>query len=320
MINIRPFDKEKDYPAITALVHTFWPNYAPTEEEFRRRDNVHPAHTHWGHLVAEKAGEVVGVATYMQLIDHYHPQRFFIRVNVYADHQRQGIGTALYHTLLGTLAGYNIAEINTNAREDADAQMQFWQKMGFVETLREWESRLEIASFDPQVLQGAADKVSALGIAIYSYADLAHDPEREQKLYELDCSAARDIPSASPFTAPSLEEYKKQYLQDDDPHFLPDAWFIAVENKSGSYVGVSVLGKPVVGDHLNTGLTGVLSEYRGRGIASALKLRAALYAKERNISGIRTWNAQNNKEMLAINEKMGFVKQVARVNFKKEIK
>jgi GNAT superfamily N-acetyltransferase len=194
--------------------------------------------------------------------------------------------------------------------------MRFLQKNGFEEAMREWESRLEVANFDANLLQGAADKVAASGITIHSYAELAHDPDRDQKLYELDSAVMLDIPSTSEVVEIGIENFLKQYMQ--APNFLPDAYFIAKDGEK--YVGESALWRVDLGGYLDTGATGVLREYRGRGIASALKLHALLYAKSQNIPEVRTWNAQKNKEMLAINEKVGFIKQPAWIEFKKEMK
>src|SRR5262249_28262313 len=65
--------------------------------------------------------------------------------------------------------------------------------------------------------------------------------------------------------------------------------------------------------------TGVLREYRRRGIAMALKLRAILYAKSAGYSRIKTWNEQGNRPMLSINEALGFIKQPAWIAFAKKL-
>jgi len=63
------------------------------------------------------------------------------------------------------------------------------------------------------------------------------------------------------------------------------------------------------------GLTGVLREYRGRGIAMALKLQTVRYARDHGYREIRTWSDARNRPMLRIKEAMGFVKQPASINF-----
>jgi GNAT superfamily N-acetyltransferase len=69
---------------------------------------------------------------------------------------------------------------------------------------------------------------------------------------------------------------------------------------------------------LYQGLTGVRREYRGKGVAMALKLKTIEYAQRHGYAVIKTWNESNNVGMLAINEKLGFVRQPAWVTFAKE--
>ncbi len=68
-----------------------------------------------------------------------------------------------------------------------------------------------------------------------------------------------------------------------------------------------------------TGFTGVLREYRGRGIAWALKLRALTWAKERGYREVRTWNSTRNAPMLGINVALGFAKQPVWITFAKDL-
>jgi hypothetical protein len=51
---------------------------------------------------------------------------------------------------------------------------------------------------------------------------------------------------------------------EENPHFLTDACFIAIDTENGNFAGISMLSKPSLVDYLDTGLTGVLREYHGR--------------------------------------------------------
>jgi len=102
----------------------------------------------------------------------------------------------------------------------------------------------------------------------------------------------------------------------DAPWAIPEAYFIAVVG--GEYAGVSSLFRPQIGDWLNQGLTGVRRTHRGRGIATALKVRTVQYGRDHDVREIRTWNEINNQRMLAINGKFGFVRQPAWLTFQKE--
>ena len=102
-----------------------------------------------------------------------------------------------------------------------------------------------------------------------------------------------------------------------NPWSIPEAYFIA--RVDGAYAGVSGLHRPQVGDWLNQGMTGVRREFRGRGIATALKLRTVEYARDHGVREIRTWNEINNQRMLAINTRFGFVRQPAWITLQKDL-
>jgi GNAT superfamily N-acetyltransferase len=123
-----------------------------------------------------------------------------------------------------------------------------------------------------------------------------------------------DVPSSAPPTPVPLEHFQRFLIQ--SPDLLPEAFFIA---KDGDlYVGESfVFRVPAEPGHLSQGLTGVRREYRGKGIAMALKLHVIKYAKEHGYTLIKTWNDTENLSILALNEKLGFVRQPAWIEYEK---
>ncbi|NIT64923.1 MAG: GNAT family N-acetyltransferase, partial [Gammaproteobacteria bacterium] len=53
-------------------------------------------------------------------------------------------------------------------------------------------------------------------------------------------------------------------------------------------------------DVISQDLTGVAAQARGKGIATALKVTAAAWAKQSGYTSIRTYNNQANAPMLAV--------------------
>lgn len=309
-LRIRPFT-EHDYAAIVAIANAVLPEYPDTEAEWRHVDaNRDPQciHERW---VAEADGEVLGFGHYHQNMWAYHPQKFDVYAAVQPEQQGQGIGNALYEHMIAALAVHEPISLRANVREDMQRSMRFLQERGFVEDMRSWESRLDVAAFDFAPYAGLADTIAAAGIRICTMRELAADPQRDRKLYELDSVLSADVPSPEPFTPVSYEHFHKLIFE--NPNLLPDGYFVALYGDE--YIGMSALWGSQAGPHeLYNGLTAVRREYRKRGIALGLKLRGIAFARECGIQQIKTWNEANNRSMLAINERLGFVKQPAWLN------
>lgn len=316
MINIREFTfSDEDYAIAVSIHNRVWPDYQDTAEEWKHHDKNRDPKIKYGRFLAFKGETPVGLGFYGQYLWMYHPRKFHVDVNVLPEHRHQGIGTALYNRILEALAQYDPIELMTGTREDYEDGMRFIQNRGFKEVMREWESRLDPTNFDPTPYAGLEQKMKDLGIEIKTVRELESDPERDRKLYELDKVLTKDVPSPNPPTAPDFEQYQKVWK---NPNLLPDAWFVAVHN--GEYVGSSNLWKSHAGPQLYTGLTGVRREYRKKGIATALKLKAIAYAQAHGNPIIYTWNEANNVGMLGINIRLGFVRQPASVEFSKKLK
>ncbi|MCS6881504.1 MAG: GNAT family N-acetyltransferase [Oscillochloridaceae bacterium] len=315
---IREFSgSEADYAAAVAVCNAAFPEYPESVEEWKEHDQRQPPHLKCRRWLAETEGEAVGFASYDQPETMYHPRLFTFFAAVRPERQGQGVGRALYATVTAALAPLDPLRIRAHCRSDYARSMRFLTERGFVEDRREWESRLAVAGFDPAPFAGHVERVLASGIRIVTLRELIEgDPEHRRKLYDLDVTLARDVPSPEPFTAPSPESFERYVFENRD--LLPEGFFVAIDGQR--YVGLSALWKSEKEpDTLYTGLTGVRREYRRRGIALALKLCAIEYARRHGIQTLKTWNESSNQGMLSINEALGFVKQPAWVSFVKRL-
>lgn len=318
-LTIRSFTQD-DYPAIAELLTAVWPEYPTTAEAMAHDDGTNPQYIRWNRLVALEDGKIVGQAEYTQFLGMYHPQKFGLWVSVHPLHRQRGIGKLLYAAALKALEPYDPISLLTSTREDQTGAIHWLHSLGFQEVKRYWESRLEVNSFDPVPFAGAEEKVRQHGLEITTLAELAAlEPETYQrKFYDLWCEIREDVPRPEPATPVSFEEFHKWTFE--SPRLLPKGTFVAVDPRTGAYVGLSQLWKPAGGEHLETGLTGVRRAYRRKGLALAMKLRAVEYAKHVGAPEIRTGNESNNRPMLAINEALGFKKQPAWIDFVKVLK
>ena len=99
-----------------------------------------------------------------------------------------------------------------------------------------------------------------------------------------------------------------------DEYFLWGGTQIALDPKTDTVLGFSGVYHGARDGWLDQWLTATRREARGRGIALALKLRVAKYALELGYKTIRTDNDTRNAPMLAINDKLGFVRQPALIS------
>lgn len=302
--HVRPFE-EHDYPAIAQVLRAAWPDEAHSETGLRENDR-HAPEIKWGRLLAELDGQVVGMGHYTQFEGMYHPQKFAAWITVDPAFRSRGIGKALYQAVLEALEPHKPISILSSTREDQTEAIAWLQKLGYVEKMKYWESRLDMQNFDFAPWVGKIEAVEAAGFQLKSLKELEADPQHRQKLYDLWLEARLDVPRPDALSDVSFEEYSKWVFE--SKFYLPEGQFVALDPSTGQYVAMSTLWK-TDGDYLQTGLTGTRQAYRRQGLALALKLKGIQLAQTMGIREIRTGNESNNRAMLSINEALGFVKQ-----------
>lgn len=305
---IRPFTPD-DLPAMVAVANAVQLDSSITEEQIRHADANRDPKCKIARWAAEQDGQMVGYSVYVQNADFYHPQKFWVTVRVRPTHQRQGIGGALYDTVLENVKQYDPIALQIQLREDQDAALRFARQRGFEEFGRRWASVLDVTTFDLAPHLAALERLAEQGIVLKSIAELASDPERDQKLYDLQWAADFDVPTPEPITPMTFEQYLKQMLY--TPQLVAEGSFVAVdESADGRYVGLSTFFRD--GDeNLDIDITGVQSAYRRRGIALAIKVRGIQWARENGYKQLNVVNDPVNVGMLAINDRLGFVRQPA---------
>ena len=317
---IRPF-KPDDYPAVVAVHNVAMPGEPTTVERMRDRDEHRHPQVKCGRWIAEREGRIVGVGEYTQSIDLYHPQKFQLILYVHPNYRRQGIGSALYDHLTRELEGFHPIGYQARTPEDNTAGLRFLQVRGFGEDFRQWESHLDVALFDLNAWMGCLQKVEMQGIKIKTLAALRGERDWERRLFELDREIEADVPSP-PSISPLEEDSELQlhrYVEGvlANPDYPPEAYFVAI--REGEYIGLSYSEANPDAGTLDIVITGVKRAYRGRGIATALKLRGIAYAQRQGYTTIRTWNDTVNRPILALNDKLGYVRQPALIFFEREL-
>ncbi len=262
--------------------------------------------------VAIERDEIVGAGYYTQSNWFAHPQKFMIWVGVHPGHQRNGIGTALYETILQGLQPLDPLALRTRVKEDSPT-LRFLEKRGFQEVIRDIPSELDVQAFDRSRFTGLEDRFRGIGVEIKTLPGLASDPQRDRKLYDLDWEISLSVPGdlAAGIGRRGLDKYVEYAITGSSA--IPEGFFVAV--KGEEYIGLSHILEVEKGVSLYQGLTGVKPEYRRNGIGIAMKVRGIRYAQAHGYTLIMAENDAKNIPMLTMNARLGFVRKPATITF-----
>ena len=322
MSSVRAFS-EADYPRFTEILNHVYPDTLTAESELRYWDEVWDSERYFKQrvMLEDDGGRVAGVGTVEHIPDQFHPDKYSLELLVDPPYRRRGHGAALYDHLMMILRQRGAMAVRAWVKESDLDSHPFATRRGFVEARREWQSRLDVNAFDPSAFAGAMERATGQGIEITNLAsERAVNDEAVAELYRLHSACSRDVPDIEPYTEVSYDDFLKNVI--NAPYSIPEAFLIAKAQgaPNGRYVGLAwMAGSAEEPDVLYQGLTGVLPEYRGKGIAMALKLANVEAARRLGKREIRTWNDTTNRPMLRINEAMGFVKQPAEIVYLKEL-
>jgi GNAT superfamily N-acetyltransferase len=129
---------------------------------------------------------------------------------------------------------------------------------------------------------------------------VAQDPTLWPRAYhQVGLAALADMALTSPIQV-TPEEWEREWIN------TPEATFLALAGPD-EIVGLASLQLDEdVPDRAEQGFTGVRADWRGRGIASALKRMTLWWAAEHGIREVYTWTQKGNDDMRRLNEPLGF--------------
>lgn len=315
---IRPFEKaDSDYESVVAIVNANYADSPISLSEFRFRDDTWDAKYLHKRLVAERAGQIVGFATFGQPSWSFREGKFFFEILVYPEWRGEGVAEQLLDAVMAKLDEHEPTYMTSELREDQGYVVDLLLSRGYEAVMRFPVSELAVQSFDAERFAESGDRVRESGIRIDSLGTIAaEDPAWKQKLYDLEWEILQDVPFPEPLTKKPFDEWHSRVLE--DPNFLIEAQIIAMDGDQ--YVGMSGLwGSEADPKKLYTGLTGVLRPYRRRGIATVLKVEGIKFAQAKGIKVIDTDNEENNP-MLDLNKQLGYTEKPAYVSYEKDLK
>lgn len=319
MITIRPFDfSDEDYHRAIAIDADIIDEPPEPLEEWKHDDQTRSGEYPYYRDIVLRDGQVIAFVETFQSRYAYHPQKYECRIFVDPQHDGPDVRPAVLEHVLQRLADEDLIALQSGMLDDKPYAMRFFDEYGFEKVAEEKLSKLDVPAFDTGQYAALLARLEHEGIEIVTLRELQErDPDWQRKLYDLDVTVNRDIPSTGEKHYPPFEEWLVSRLQ--APHFDADAWFIALDGEryaGHSQGNINREGQPV---QFITGVTAVRREYRRRGLATALKVRAIGYAQEQGVPEIFTTNDSQNP-MYQLNLKLGFKPLPSWVRVEKRLK
>lgn len=307
---------DADYEAMVRISREIRPDTFDSVDDHRDWDsNQRRAGRRSSRWFASVDGETVGFGALGES-PWLHSALRQVDVQVHPDHQHQGVGRALLERVESLARDRGAASLLGSTEEHRDRSVRFLEAAGFEEIDRDLRSTLDLATFDPDQWSETVDRVASSGVRILPVTKLEDiSPDWIDRLHELYVEVESDMPIKIPIDSMSRGDFEALIL---GRRMLPEAFFVAVDGIE--FVGLTqperVDGED---DVIAQDMTGVTRRARGRGIATAMKVAAATWAKDAGYRSIRTYNAESNAPMLAVNRKIGFVLDHASIEFRRDL-
>jgi GNAT superfamily N-acetyltransferase len=221
---------------------------------------------------------------------------------VHPDYRGQGIGSKLLEHIENWAKEHHATVLSSIVMDYIEGALEFAQKHDFIIDAHIFELELNIQQYESSHYVNSIKLATDSGIQIVTLADLAGEGEQAlQRLYELCVETSKDNPGQLGSLAP-FDQWQKEFMPEE---ISKGEWvFIAV--KDDHFVGVTQLFQTDDEGVVYTNYTGVRKEYRGRGIAKALKLTSIKIAKQLGYHTITTDSEENNAPMQHINRSLGY--------------
>jgi GNAT superfamily N-acetyltransferase len=312
---IRPLYK-LDVDRVIALCSAIQPECVRDLEEYLRRfdepDCAASASLSQWAAVEDASQHLIGYAVCWNVVR----RKYRMGLMVHADWRNRGIGGDLLGAILAALQSMPAATLQARAWDDQTDSLQFLRRRGFVETHRMVELHLNLSEADLTPLAGLPRSLTAQGIKFTTLRQEGQDERFWMKLTDLQQAAVSGWPDPDPdsvMTIPTRDEVRRMF---DSWQTTPDTFFLA--KAEGMFIGYTALGP----DHcapeaIGTGPTAVRPEYRGRGVATALKALALTHAQQQGWRTAVTRSA--SPAMIRVNERLGFQRGRAEVRLVRKL-
>ena len=271
-------------------------------------------------LLLYEDDNVLGYLGYAQGRNENHRNCYF---NIFLDPQYNGNGyrQILYERMLEDIKAFDCNKLYADVYEHPNYEeyKQLLIRNKFYIGMKIRESSLNLQDLDLKEYTSLLDKLDADGIQFYDAKNEMQDfSDHYKKLEELGWIYSQDfpMPEGIAHTREPFEQFMKyQKLFEEKRYGIQ---IVAVDGDA--YVGSTDIDIYPKSDPYKawTGSLGVLREYRRKGIATALKIKAFETLRAKGVKQVRTDNEENNP-MYKINVALGFTPEPYCYDYQRDI-
>ncbi|NED23092.1 GNAT family N-acetyltransferase [Streptomyces sp. SID9913] len=260
---------------------------------------------HFGQLVAEANGEIIGTTQLSVAHDSPEPGQGSANVYVHPDRTRRGAGALLLRTAEERLASLGVRKVFSWV-PDEPGNRAFAERHGYRPSRSAHFLRLELAG---GTLPPLTDPPP--GVELRTGADFADDP---RPLFALDAEVSVDEPSD---IASEFSDYPA-WLEETWRHPLLDLGLTTVAVADGRPVAFTAAHTDGEGRY-GTAMTGTARTHRGRGLARLVKNTSLHRARAAGCKEAFTGNDAGNEPMIAVNKWFGYDICATEVRYVREL-
>ena len=160
--------------------------------------------------------------------------------------------------------------------------------------------KLDVNSFDERDFALIFQTPQLRDVTFTTMRELGDNEKNRRKLYELNKVCSADIPGRGEFFI--YEEFcKRRYGAHYDP-----AGAILAQHRA-DWIGLSVTSNWSQKGFVFAEMTGVLREYRRKGVALAMKIHGIRFAKSVGAEFVYATHGSDNHKAIGMNRSLGFV-------------
>jgi RNA polymerase sigma factor (sigma-70 family) len=301
---LRPFH-DPDWPTVSAIASARAGSDARSFESWvSRRQKFDESRYFRRQYVVEAEGsrQIIAYGAVEQTV--YLPK---YRVLLLSDSEwlKRGAGELLLDRLLSDSVEAKAITVSCRQYASEVELVTLLQSRGFEEVSRVLDLRLQVADADVSPFLPVLKRIEEQRVSITTFAeDRERDARCVEKLYKLTTLLQQDDPAHGPVARPAYNA-REALMWLEMSYVLPDAVFIA--KRDDEYVGLSDVSLfEALPRGLTQGFTGVRGDYRRCGLATALMVRAVMYAQSHGYQVIQSFHKPEQVEVRALNEKFGF--------------